>query len=278
MPTKNGALSVSSSNDLLRSTEAAWDRAAIKYRADVERDVEFLRGNGVSLSPNEIRVLGDVANCSVAVHLQCSHGLDALSLLNLGVREVVGVDLSSEMLSQAERKSKLLGARARWVRAAVLDIPNELDGIADLVYTGKGALPWVADLEQWARSVHRVLRPGGRLFLHEGHPLNWILDTEASVHRLRADGRGYFDRAPRINDDFPARATEHYSSPGDEVPKAWEYQWTIGAVVTALADAGLRVERLEEHREHFWPQFRHIPDGELQRAPHSYSLLALKSS
>ena len=264
------------SDDLLRSTEAAWDRAAIKYRAEVERDVAFLRGGGVSLSADEIRLLGDVRSCRRAVHLQCSHGLDALSLLNLGIPEVVGVDLSREMLAQAARKSEQLGARARWIRAPVLELPAELDDSADLVYSGKGALPWVADLEQWARGVRRVLRPGGRVLLHEGHPLNWVWETDASAYQLRADGRSYFDRDPRANDDFPARATELYSASGEQAPKAWEYQWTIGAVVTALSGAGLRIERLEEYAEHFWPQFRHIAAAELQRLPHAYAVLATR--
>jgi SAM-dependent methyltransferase len=267
---------VSTSDGLHRSTEAAWDRAAIKYRAEIERDVEFLRGGGVSLFPVERRLLGDLTNCRNAVHLQCSHGLDALSLLNLGVHEIVGIDLSSEMLAQAARKSEMLGARARWIRADILNLPAELDDSADLVYTGKGALPWVSDLDRWARGVSGILRPGGRLFLHEGHPLNWIWDTDASVHRLRPDGRGYFDNGPRANDDFPARATENYSPPGERPPTAWEYQWTIGAVVTALCDAGLRIEKLEEHKDHFWPQFRHIAERDLERAPHSYSVLALR--
>lgn len=258
------------------STEAAWDRAAVKYRKDIEHDIQFLRGGGVSLSSDERRLLGDLSNCRTAVHLQCSHGLDALSLLNLGVYEVVGVDISSEMLAQAARKSDGLGARARWLRADVLDLPAELDGSADLVYTGKGALPWVADLQRWAGGIARVLRPGGRFFLHEGHPLNWIWDTGASAYTLRPDGRGYFDHGPRVNDDFPARATEQYSPPGEEAPKAWEYQWTIGAVVTTLSGVGFSVQILEEHEQHFWPQFRHIPDSDLKRAPHSYSLLALR--
>ena len=158
----------------------------------------------------------------------------------------------------------------------MLELPGELDASADLVYTGKGALPWVADLQQWAEGVFRVLRPGGRFFLHEGHPLNWVWEIQASTHLLSADGRGYFDRAPRANDDFPARATEQYSAQGEEPPRAWEYQWTIGAVVTALSDAGLRIERLEERVEHFWPQFSNIVASDFQRLPHSYSVLAFR--
>jgi hypothetical protein len=45
-----------------------------------------------------------------------------------------------------------------------------LNGTADLVYTGKGALPWVMDLERWAAVIERLLKPGGRLFVFEGAP------------------------------------------------------------------------------------------------------------
>lgn len=80
------------------------------------------------------------------VHLQCSHGLETLSLLNLGAREVVGLDLSKEMLEMARWKPEALSADAVWVHSDVLDIPEELKGTADVVFTGGGALPWVSDI------------------------------------------------------------------------------------------------------------------------------------
>lgn len=259
---------------LIRSNEAAWNRAAQKYAPDVERDVAFLREGGVALSDVERRVLGDLSECRRAVHLQCSHGLGALSLLNLGVSEVVGVDLSRAMLSQAERKSEQWGARATWVHADVLDVPASLDGTADLVYTGGGALPWVRDLGRWAGMVRRLLQPGGRLYVFEGHPLNWVWERGATVHRLHPDGRGYFSREPRANEDFPALAVARFTPDGEPVPTAWEWQWTLGDVVTAVAEAGLLVERLEEHAEHFWPQFDEIDRSEAGRLPRTFSLLA----
>lgn len=264
--------------DLLRSTEVAWDRAAIKYHAEFDRDVALLRDGGHALLTPELDVLGDLTSCGVAVHLQCSHGLDALSLLNLGVRAVIGVDLSREMLALAARKAVAVGREARWIHAEVLALPPELDGCADLVYTGKGALPWVSDLGKWAAGVARLLRPGGRLFLHEGHPLNWVWEPSALGHQLRQDGRGYFETAPRANDDFPARAVEAHTGAGEVVPLAWEYQWTLGQVVTALCVAGFRIERLVEHADHFWPQLEAIPAAELARLPHTYSLLARRST
>jgi SAM-dependent methyltransferase len=265
---------VNTPEDRDRSTAVAWEIVARKYADEIESDVALLRAGHVSLARHECRILGDLSGCRLAIHLQCSHGLDALSLLNLGATEVIGIDLSREMLALATRKSEMLGARAQWVRADVLNIPAQLDRTADLVYTGKGALPWVADLARWAGGVARLLRPGGRFYMYEGHPLNWIWDVAASTHQLSGDGRSYFDRTPRANADFPAAAIELYTPTGEPAPKAWEYQWTLGEIVTALCDAGLSIERFEEHAEQFWPKFREIPNAEIRRLPHSFSVLA----
>lgn len=261
---------------LRRANEAAWDAIAEKYAPEVERDVELLRSGGTTLLPAEVDALAPVLRaCRRAVHLQCSHGADALSLWRLGAREVVGVDLSGRMLALARRKAELLGAPAIWYHADVLAPPEELTGTADLVYTGKGALPWVLDLEGWAGVVARLLVPGGHLYVFEGHPLNWVFDPAAADLRLR-EGADYFARSPRANDDFPGLYLERHAAPGAAPARAFERQWGLGEIVTALVDAGLAVLRLAEHAEHFWPQFPHVPPGRLVRVPHTFSLLMRK--
>ncbi len=49
-------------------------------------------------------------------------------------------------------------------------------GRFDLVYTGIGALCWLPDVQRWAGVVAALLRPGGRLFMREGHPVLWAID------------------------------------------------------------------------------------------------------
>jgi len=259
---------------LTGETARAWDRAAAKYAPDVERDVAALREGSLSFEAREIEPLRQVmgAGCR-AIHLQCSHGQDALSLWRLGAAEVVGLDVSRAMLALAREKSERLGAPVRFIESDVLATPHELDGWADLVYTGKGALPWVSDLDAWAAVAARLLRPGGRLFVFEGHPLNWVWDGEARELAPRP-GRGYFDGGPHANDDFPARAVEARTPAGEVPPTAWEYQWTLGDVVNAVVAAGLTVERLNEFSEHFWPQFPNVPDELLARLPHTFLLIA----
>lgn len=261
-------------DDLAQSNEAAWNRAAEKYAPDVERDVEFLGSGGVSLAEPEIRLLGDLSGCHRAIHLQCSHGLDTLSLLNLGAAEVVGVDRSAAMLALAREKSDRLNARAHWIHADVLEVPTTFDGTAALVYTGKGALPWVFDLDAWAGVIVRLLRPEGRLYIYEGHPLNSVWERGASGHRLSSDGRSYFDAEPRANASFPASAVQRFTPLEETPPTAWERQWTIGQIVTALCGAGLRIEILQEHPEHYWPEFSDLDRDEERRLPHAFSVVA----
>ena len=61
---------------------------------------------------------------------------------------------------------------------------------------------------------------------------------------------------------------------GPAAPQAWEHQWTLGQIVTAVAAAGLRIEQLVEYAAHFWPEFPHMPEAELARLPHSFLLVA----
>src|ERR1700678_2134348 len=48
----------------------------------------------------------------------------------------------------------------------------------DIVYTGIGALCWLPDLPRWARLAAELLRPGGFVYLVEGHPFAAVLDDE----------------------------------------------------------------------------------------------------
>jgi SAM-dependent methyltransferase len=104
------------------------------------------------------------------VHLQCHIGSDTISLSRLGARSITGLDWSPASLAQAESLSAACGIEATWVRSKVYDAPTTLGAKYDLVYTGIGALNWLPSVRRWAEVVAAVLRPGGRLFIREGHP------------------------------------------------------------------------------------------------------------
>lgn len=259
------------------STRQAWNLTAKKYQPDLETDVAFLQSGGVAFSEREVDMIRSLNKPETAIHLCCSHGQETLSLLNLGIQNVVGIDFSQSMLDLAKRKSDLLkNGNARWILSPVLETPRALYGSADLVFIGNGGIPWISDINLLASILANLLKPGGYVFVSEGHPLNWIWETHCETHALKPQGHSYFDTQPRHNDSFPASAVDRYVDKGEPAPLAWEYQWTLGQVVTAVAKAGLTVEKLTEYPEQFWPMFKNIADAELSRLPHTYALLAKK--
>lgn len=268
------------------SNRAGWNEGAARYLEQVERDIERLRAGHKNLCPPELDLLRDLgAWCRRAIHLQCAGGLDTLSLWRHGAAEVVGVDISDVMIECARRKSEALGAPATWYRCDVLDTPRELDGTADLVYTGRGALTWIQDLGAWAAVVARLLAPGGRLYVFETHPITWIFDPEAPTVKLcEADPNdpelgpfmSYFSERASVSRGWSPQYIGELDRPRSALSAKFERQWTIGALLNALIGAGLLLERFEEHPDRFWQDFPNMPAEIADRFPHSFSLLMLR--
>ena len=255
------------------SNRAAWDEAAERYEGWLAEAIELIRGGGTNLLPPELEVLGDLRGvCRRAIHLQCAGGRDTLSLWNLGAEEVVGVDFSPRMLDLAARLTAAVGAPARWIRSDVLETPHELDGTGDLVYTGRGSLLWLHDLDRWAAVVRRLVAPGGRFVLYEGHPVEWLFDADEDGSWIATD-YDYFAGA-EASKGWAPEYIDRLSIPEPE--QAWKYarSWTLGEVVTALAGAGLRIERLTEHPTDWWGGHGDVRAEERGRIPLSYSIVA----
>ncbi len=191
------------------------------------------------------RWLGDVRGMDV-MHLQCHLAYDAISLARRGAR-VTGVDFSARALSEAGALAARCGVSLELVEASATDLPASLHGRFDLVYATIGVLGWIEDLPAWMRSVFVALRPGGRLFLHELHPLYLTVE---SLSPLTLDFPYAFD-GPREFDEEGSYADRDAVV---EATKTIEFAHSLGEVVTAAVEAGLVVdalhEALETDREH----------------------------
>jgi SAM-dependent methyltransferase len=258
----------------------AWNEAAQFYERNVDEDIAFLRSGGKNLCPPELLYLRDLhVWCKRAIHLQCAAGRDTLSLWNQGAAEVVGLDISEKMIQAARRKSDALNAPALWYCCDLLEAPPELDGTADMVYTGRGALCWIMEIAAWSRTVARLLKPGGRLYVFEGHPLDWVWDHTAS--ELRIDPQppfgDYFSQTASVEKGWPETYIPAASvPPTNEQATKHERQWTLGRILNSLVEVGLRLERFEEYPEQYWDQFPNLAKDIACRLPHTFSLLMRK--
>ena len=224
--------------------------------------------------------LGDVSGLDI-VHLQCHIGTDTLSLHRLGARSVVGLDFSAPALEVARELASSTGAKIEYVCADAYSAVEVLgEARFDRVYTGIGALCWLPDIRRWARVVAALLRPGGQLFVREGHPMLWTLSDP------RADGLlvvqfPYF--AVPGGTKFVETKTYVAHEGTLDAPESIVFSHGIGEILTALADAGMRVMSFEEHRSVPWnPLGEAMVDNdgefELREAPErlaaSYTLRA----
>jgi SAM-dependent methyltransferase len=261
-------------------TGAGWEiLARAGYSGEIDEDIEFIRSGGVNLMDTEQRLLKDLDQwCHCAIHLQCSGGKDLLSLWNMGAKKLIGIDISGTLIGYARQKSEALGAPATWYCCDVLDTPHELDGSADLVYTGRGALMWMTDLTAWAHVVERLLGPGGTVLVFEGHPLDNLWQREAKDFRLRPGGISYFPTHPNENPGFPSSAVIRETNDDRERPKMLERCWRPGQVLNALASVGLEYVHFDEYPDLFWNQFYEMPQETAHRLPHTYSVMMRKRS
>ena len=196
------------------------------------------------------------------LHLQCHFGRDTLMLAQRGAT-VVGLDFSTPAIATARALAAELQLtdRARFVEADLYDAPNAIPEPAsfDRVYVTWGALCWLPDIAGWARIVAHFLRPGGSLYLAEGHPAALVLDDTT----LQSDGRPgfyvpYFHAAPLVLDD-----ASDYADPDARLENSTTCQWIhpLGATVTSLIEAGLRLDWLREHDAVTWRMFACLVAG-----------------
>ncbi len=258
------------------ANRAAWDEAAERYEGWFAETVDQIRGGGSNLYPVEQDLIGDLrGRCRRAIHLQCAGGRDTLSLWNLGATEVVGVDFSPRMLDLARRLTAATGAPASWVEADVLDVPHDLDGTADLLYTGRGSLMWLQDLDAWAAVLRRLLAPEGRLVIFEGHPAEWLFDADQDGSWILT-GYDYFG-GPEASRGWAPEYIDRLSIPDSEQHWKFARAWTLGEVVTALARSGLRLIEIAEHPVDWWAGHRDVRPEERGRLPLSFSVTATRS-
>lgn len=270
----------------LAANQANWDERVaahlIAYRvedfiANASQITSVVRDDLALMRPQLSKT--SVAGLDL-VHLQCHIGLDTLSWARLGAN-VTGIDFSTASTAAARDIAARAGLYATFLDS---DVDHALDagaGRFDVVYTGIGALPWLADLAGWARVVAGLLRPGGLFYVRDSHPVLNAVDHDRGDTVLVLT-QPYFATGRPLHYD-------HGTTYGDDEVRlqhadTYEWQHSLAEIVQALLDAGLTLTSLGEHRTIPWralPQMAetaegYILPGDSDRMPLTFSLTATK--
>jgi SAM-dependent methyltransferase len=225
------------------ANERLWDAWTAVHADAAFYDLAGFRKGGVRLRPDEIAALGDVTGLSL-LHLQCHFGIDTLSWARLGAT-VTGVDFSGAAVRLARELAADIGiADARFIESNVYALPLKLGDEFDIVYTSRGVLGWLPDIRGWARVVARFVKPGGRFYITEVHPLVQVFENEGvkpGQLRLRYP---YWEHGDPLVFDVHGSYADPSADVGEQKEHGWDHG--LGEIVTALIDAGLRIDALEE--------------------------------
>jgi SAM-dependent methyltransferase len=269
-------------DEWIAANRANWDDRTAVHLESAYYDVDGWLHERPGPRAREVEALGAVTGLRL-VHLQCHFGLDTLAWADAGAT-VTGLDFSPAAIDAARDLARRAGldGRATFVCADVHDAVAALGRAAfDVVYVSLGALCWLPRVDRWAEQVAGLLVPGGRLYLHDVHPLAWALGDDEPLQIQHA----YFEEPDDPYSDDDGRT---YTDGERRLAHARHYQWNhgIGEIVTALLRHGLTLDALAEHDWTVWPRYPWLrptdsPDGDRfaippgrPRMPLSFTLLA----
>jgi SAM-dependent methyltransferase len=247
--------------EAIAANRAAWDHSARYHRGNAEwqRLVEGFADPGFSCfdaTATQALQAVDVAGKS-CVQIGCNNGRECLSLKALGAGRVLGIDQSAAFLDQARELAALSGCEVEFLCADIHDLPDGI-GQFDRALITIGVLNWMPNLPRFFKAVSDLITPGGALVIYETHPLLEMFDPDAADPFTPAIS--YFPSGP----DVAAESITYDGSlPEDEAPVSYWFAHRLGRVISAVAAAGLRIERLEEHphcnREVAYEQYENRP-------------------
>ena len=253
---------------MTQSNKRGWDELAKTHYQTYDIDKLL---SGAPLLNQVIRdEVGDVKGKSL-VHLLCHIGTDTLSWALLGA-QVTGIDISSQSLKYARQIAEKMDIDAQFIESDVMEVMGKVQQKFDIVFSSTGVLCWLPDIQIYADTVRNLLKEDGFFYIFDGHPFrNLLIDETGSVSSDRIQGN-YFRKTVWEYDQMG-----DYTDPDLLVPmRSYEWDWTLGEVVTAFCDAGMRIEFLHEFPQYFYSGYTpyDVVDNKIERYPCTFSMKA----
>lgn len=214
--------------------------------------------------------VGDVRGKSL-IHLLCHIGTDTLSWALLGSK-VTGIDISSESLKYARVLADRMQIDARFIEADIMEAKDKVNEQYEIVFASTGVLCWLPDIQRFAQTVRHLLRDDGFFYIFDGHPFRSVLLDEMGEPGGNTIQGDYFRK-----EVFKYDRMGDYTDPELVVPgKSYEWHWTMGDIITAICDVGLKIEFLHEFPQYFYSGYTpyDVENEKLELYPCTFSLKA----
>lgn len=164
----------------IKTNQKAWEHAFDHRQGDYAKDMVHLLNDPHYTYLNPVLDTCfqpiDLKNKTL-IQLCCNNGRELLSLAKKGLKQAIGFDLASNMVDHANAVAQTLDLKATFIQSDVLEITDQFNQQGDILLITIGALCWFHDLKAFFNVVHRLLKPGGQVVIHEIHPVVNMLAT-----------------------------------------------------------------------------------------------------
>ena len=183
--------------------------------------------------PERFALLPDLTGLRI-LDLGCGTGEHEKDYINMGAKEVVGIDISDNMLEVARTKNN--DSRITYIKMPMEDL-GKLEGEFDLVVSAL-AIHYIEDFEDVVRNVNRLLVMNGEFIFSQEHPVN---TCNSGKERWTKDENGV-----KIHANLTNYAVEGERDTVWFVDNVKIYHRKISTVINSLVDAGFAIEKLAE--------------------------------
>ncbi|MBN8210653.1 class I SAM-dependent methyltransferase [Bacillus sp. NTK071] len=229
-------------NKVTEQNEKSWNQqtyeALLNRFGTPEEAATKLKANPVARLKSLMPFLPPMEDKNVA-NLMGSHGMKATAMGLLGAKSTV-IDFSYENERYAKELAEQCNVELSYYVSDILKIDEKHDGTFEVVVMELGILHYFLDLQPLFKVVKRLLMPGGTFIVQDFHPISTkLITSKGKKHKV--DGN-YFD--PSIHQR--GVAFEKHLENNTEESIVLQRKWTLGEVITAIAEEGLMIKQVAE--------------------------------
>jgi len=221
---------------------AHWTAVSAHHQTSPFYPVEDVVLGASTLSPIEVDWLGSLASLR-GLHLQCGIGLETISLARMGAR-MTAIDYADSAIQTASALANRANLAIDFRVTNVLIFEPSFESSFDFVYASHGVLRWISDLTSWMTNVSRYLKPSGKLFIFDVHPLTFRL-CDINDGKFILSG-SYFSTSGTAKHIHRTHAMDSMDSMDAASSRVVHFDWPIHEILQTVIDAGLTLRRYRD--------------------------------
>ncbi|MGN7358452.1 class I SAM-dependent methyltransferase [Paenibacillus sp. SAF-054] len=210
----------------LRINKESWDGAAERFFGRTALP-EY---GPHAPSEEKLNLFGELSG-QKALEIGCGSGHSLLYMLDRGIEECWGIDLSEVQIETARRVCGL-DDRVKLLESPMEENPGIPHDYFDVVYSIY-ALGWTMNLKRTLTHIHSYLKPGGSFIFSWEHPIHNRVINEDQILKFHMP---YTEEIPALHEAWkPRPAIFHHRK--------------ISTYINALIETGFIIEKVMEEVE-----------------------------